>query len=108
MLSDGGSIPPTSTNIDPSHRLGFFLQGPAMSTQHLDITVYPVSGWDTGPIMERDALALRIKYLDVETQEQSETQFFGIPHQEVQKLIDSLSQALAKLDARANGNGRGA
>lgn len=71
-----------------------------MATEHLDITVYPVSGWDTGPIVERDAIAMRIKYMDGSTGQPAETHFFGVPRDEVRKLIDSLGDALAKLDAR--------
>ncbi|MFZ7094822.1 hypothetical protein ACOPJQ_12400 [Luteimonas dalianensis] len=67
-----------------------------MTSKQHDTTVYPISGWDTGPISGRDAIAIRIKYMDVETQQPAETRFFGIPRSEVGKLIDSLSQALAK------------
>ena len=72
-----------------------------MSAEQHDTTVYPISGWDTGPIAGGDAIAIRIKYMDVATQQPAETQFFGMPRSEVGKLIDSLNPALAKLDGPA-------
>ena len=50
-----------------------------MSAEQHDTTVYPISGWDTGPIAGGDAIAIRIKYMDVATQQPAETQFFGMP-----------------------------
>jgi len=73
-----------------------------MANEHVDVMVYLVAGWDTGPIHERDAVAVRIKYLDVKTQQRSETPFFGVPRGEVERLVESLNQALAKLGAPAS------
>lgn len=69
-----------------------------MATEHMEFTSYPVVGWNIGPIHERDEIALRINYLDVTTRRQAETPFFALPRSEVQNLIDSLHQALARLD----------
>ena len=75
-----------------------------MATEHMEFTAYPVIGWTTGPVHERGEIALRIKYMDMATQQQAETPFFGLPRPEVQNLIDSLTQALAGQNTAPGGS----
>lgn len=60
-----------------------------------DIPVFPVSGWQVGPLPGYDALVLKLQYLSSPMQqleEAQETQFFAITPEMAEALISDLQK----------------
>lgn len=60
-----------------------------------DIPVFPVAGWQAGPLPGYDAIALKLKFLSSPMQDvgsPQETQFFAITPEMAENLISDLQR----------------
>lgn len=65
-----------------------------------DIPVFPIAGWQAGPLPGYDALVLKLQFLSSPMQSieaPQETQFFAITPLQVENLISDLQRHLVEL-----------
>lgn len=67
--------------------------------------IYPVIGWDIGPLTEHNAITVRLECLDMATMQRNMLPFVALTRPQLNEFLVAIQTAVAKLEASQTDTG---